>query len=68
MCGLPIPRERLKVLPGTKRCANCQQEQESGQTAGDADYCPRCGAIRELRPSRAGGVTRYAMFCPACHR
>jgi hypothetical protein len=68
LCGGVISRERLRVLPSTKRCASCQHEQESGDTSGDADYCPRCGSIRQLRPTRSGGVTHYAMFCPACHR
>ncbi len=68
MCGRPIPRERLAALPGTKHCANCQQAIERGQDGGEADYCPRCGTVRQLRLTRSDGLTRYAMFCPACHR
>ncbi len=68
LCGSVIARERLQVLPGAKHCAECQEEQENDRGETDVDYCPRCGGLRHLRPNRSGGVTKYAMFCPACHR
>jgi hypothetical protein len=67
-CGEPIGQERLLALPGARRCARCQQADESGQSSGAADYCPRCGSIMQLKPTRSAGLTRYALFCPACRR
>jgi RNA polymerase-binding transcription factor DksA len=68
MCGHAISRERMQALPGSKLCAKCQEMIERGEVPVEVDYCPRCGTIRELRPTQSSGLTRYAMFCPACHR
>ena len=67
-CGRIIAHERLLALPGAKHCASCQQALERGELSGEADYCPRCGAVMQLRPTRSAGLTRYAMVCPACRR
>ena len=26
ICGRPIPKERLEILPGTKRCVECAEK------------------------------------------
>ncbi len=70
-CSTPIPEERLAILPGTTRCAACQQNEESGRAPTEPDYCPRCGSLMELRPSHSGGVARYVLACtgnPPCRR
>jgi hypothetical protein len=69
ICRQPIPAERLEALPNAKSCLNCQQAEETGQSHSEAEYCPRCGALLELRVSRRGGLTRYQLFCtgqPPC--
>ncbi|MEN0109368.1 MAG: TraR/DksA C4-type zinc finger protein [Planctomycetota bacterium] len=67
VCRQPIPPERVEALPGVKRCFACQSRAESGADAAEdePDFCPRCGALVELRVSRAGGLTRYRRFCTA---
>lgn len=69
-CRKPIPPERLEVFPDSKRCVACQSKAESGEPEEDEpEFCPRCGALVELRVSRGGGLTRYKRFCtgvPAC--
>ena len=68
-CRKPIPPERLEALPGTRRCVECQGKAESGQSDDEPDFCPRCGALMELRVSRSRGLTRYRSFCtgsPPC--
>ncbi|WP_146570950.1 TraR/DksA C4-type zinc finger protein [Botrimarina hoheduenensis] len=68
-CRKPIPTERLEALPSVKRCATCQKRAEAGHTDDEPDFCPRCGALMELRVSRGSGLTRYRLFCtgvPAC--
>ncbi|MEQ8846284.1 TraR/DksA C4-type zinc finger protein [Botrimarina sp.] len=69
-CRKPIDPERLEVFPDTKRCVACQAKAESGAPEPDEpDFCPRCGALVELRVSRGGGLTRYKRFCtgsPPC--
>lgn len=70
-CRKPIPRERLEALPGTTRCAACQQKQERGEGPEEVEYCPRCGAPLALRLSRTGGLSRYVLVCtgnPPCRR
>ena len=63
-CRKPIPPERLEALPDTTRCVACQDGAESGTDTGDEpEFCPRCGALLELRVSRRGGLTRYRPFC-----
>lgn len=70
LCREPIDPERLEAIPGTKRCAECQGKSERGQLAEyEADYCPNCGALVEVRVSRGGGITRYKRVCtgdPPC--
>ncbi|HYO25360.1 MAG TPA: TraR/DksA C4-type zinc finger protein [Lacipirellulaceae bacterium] len=69
VCRQPIPPERLEVLPWAKRCAACQGQTDRGATFAEPDYCPRCGSLVEVRVSRAGGVTRYKLWCtgnPPC--
>ncbi|WP_146397309.1 TraR/DksA C4-type zinc finger protein [Pseudobythopirellula maris] len=66
-CRKPIPPERLEALPGAKRCVACQGESEApgDDDALEPDFCPKCGALVELRVSRGGGLTRYRQFCTA---
>lgn len=64
-CGRPIEAERLELLPGATLCAACQRQLERGETPGQPEYCPRCGAPMQLRLSRKGGVARYEMTCTA---
>ena len=68
-CRKPIDPERLEALPETRRCTECQQKSESGVVEEEPEFCPRCGALLQLRVSRTGGLTRYRMFCtgvPPC--
>ena len=65
-CGKPIPAERLELFPQTRLCVPCQQADETGQTKREEEYCPRCGSIMQVRPSRGRGLTGYALICPAC--
>jgi hypothetical protein len=69
-CRKPIPPERLEVFPDSKRCVDCQSRAESGEPDDDEpEFCPRCGALLELRVSRGSGITRYKRFCtgvPSC--
>ena len=64
-CGKPIPVERMRALPSTRFCVACQDDEERGTANGEEDYCPRCGAVMELRPSRGAGLTRFVMACPS---
>jgi len=69
ICRQPIPPERLEVFPTSKRCVACQDATDRGQTFEEPEFCPKCGALVELRVSRGGGVTRYKRFCtgePPC--
>jgi Zn finger protein HypA/HybF involved in hydrogenase expression len=69
ICRQPVPLERLEILPRTKRCAACQDAADRGASPNEPDYCPKCGAIVELRVSRGGGITRYKLWCtnnPPC--
>jgi hypothetical protein len=69
VCREPIDPERVEAIPGTKRCAACQGKAETGQLADEADYCPNCGALVEVRVSRGSGITRYKRVCtgePPC--
>ncbi|WP_442485503.1 TraR/DksA C4-type zinc finger protein [Aeoliella sp. SH292] len=64
ICRKPIDPERLEYLPDTRCCTDCQQKSESGTLPDDdPDFCPRCGALVELRVSRGSGITRYRRFC-----
>lgn len=64
-CNEPIEEDRLRAVPGATLCAACQRDEELGRGKREIDYCPRCGAPMELRPSRSGGVTRYVPACTA---
>jgi len=66
VCGQPIPPERLVAIPSTRVCAHCKQDEEAGESQDQPEYCPRCGAIMQLRQSRGAGIARYAMVCPEC--
>ncbi len=63
VCRQPIDPERMEVLPDTRRCTECQHKGETGTLHDDLEFCPRCGALVELRVSRGGGITRYKRFC-----
>lgn len=65
VCRTPIDLERLAVLPDATRCAACQSSADRGETPVEVDYCPKCGAPMELRTSKAGGLSRYRLFCTA---
>jgi ssDNA-binding Zn-finger/Zn-ribbon topoisomerase 1 len=64
-CGQAIPAERVAALPKVTLCAKCAGAVERGGTPGPAEYCPRCGSLMELRPSRGAGITRYELRCTA---
>lgn len=64
-CHKPIPPQRLEAVPGTTRCAACQQQEERGGLPEEVEYCPRCGAAMALRLSTSGGVSRYVLTCTA---
>ena len=69
VCREPISPERLEIFPTAKRCVGCQDVADRGEEPDEPDFCPKCGALVELRVSRGGGVTRYKMFCtgdPPC--
>lgn len=64
-CGKAIPAERVAAIPKVRHCASCAGALERGASPGQQDYCPRCGSIMELRPSRGAGITRYELRCSA---
>lgn len=69
VCRKPIPDERLQAVPGAKRCVACQDAEERGLAPTEPDFCPKCGALLELRVARGGGLTRYKLACtgrPPC--
>ncbi len=70
VCRQPIPPERIEAIPGVERCAACQGKSEAGALAPDElEYCPKCGALVEIRVSRGSGITRYKRVCtgdPPC--
>lgn len=64
ICREVIDPDRLEVLPDTKRCTSCQHQTETGTLPDDdPEFCPRCGALVEIRVSRGSGITRYRRFC-----
>ena len=65
ICNQPIPPERLEILPDASRCVACQDAEDRGEEAAKPEFCPKCGALLELRVSRGGGITRYKQFCTA---
>jgi hypothetical protein len=69
ICREPIPLERLEIKPNATRCVACQDAADRGRSFVEPDYCPKCGSLLELRVSRAGGITRYKLWCtgnPSC--
>lgn len=64
-CGKLISRQRLEAVPGATLCVRCQRDEELGRAKRDVEYCPRCGAPMQLRPTRSSGVTRYVLKCTA---
>jgi ssDNA-binding Zn-finger/Zn-ribbon topoisomerase 1 len=69
ICRQPIPPERLEVFPDATRCAKCQSIADRGAEPAPPEFCPKCGALLEMRVSRGGGITRYKQFCtgnPPC--
>lgn len=67
-CGQVIPAERLEVFPDAQICATCKQMEQDRPVEDEPQYCPRCGSIMELKPSRGPGISRYEMRCPDCRR
>jgi ssDNA-binding Zn-finger/Zn-ribbon topoisomerase 1 len=68
-CGGLIPPERQEALPDAELCAACQQRADQGHAPPATDYCPRCGAPMEVRPTRSAGLARYRLVCsrwPEC--
>jgi transcription elongation factor Elf1 len=68
VCGKPISAERIEIFPDAKVCAGCKEDDEAGRSRDQPDYCPRCGGIMQLRPTRGHGISRYQMVCPDCGR
>ncbi len=69
ICRQPVPPERLDIFPTARRCVACQDAADRGAEPLALEYCPKCGALLEMRVSQGGGVTRYKQFCtgqPAC--
>ena len=66
VCRQVIPPERLEVFPDTRVCAQCKDAEETGQSTEEPEYCPRCGAIMQLRSARGSGISRYQLVCPEC--
>lgn len=63
ICRQAISAERLEFMPGTRRCVTCQGLDETGKLVDEPEFCPKCGALVELRVSRGAGITRYKRFC-----
>jgi hypothetical protein len=69
ICRESISPDRLKVFPTAKRCVKCQDIADRGAEPDPIEYCPKCGAVLEIRVSCGGGITRYKQFCtgnPPC--
>ncbi len=69
ICNEPIPPERLEVFPNAVRCVGCQDAEDRGVQSFEPEFCPKCGALVELRVSRGSGITHYKQFCtgnPPC--
>lgn len=69
VCRTAIPPERLEIFPNATRCAKCQDVADRGAEPVPPEYCPKCGALIEIRVSSSGGITRYKQFCtgqPPC--
>ncbi|MFT7641316.1 MAG: hypothetical protein ACI9G1_003063 [Pirellulaceae bacterium] len=66
-CSEMIPAERIEIFPDSEYCAKCQQAANNGDDI-EAEYCPKCGMIMQMRQSGRGGVSHYVMYCPDCRR
>jgi hypothetical protein len=69
VCREPISPDRLEVFPTARRCAKCQDLADRGTEPVVIEFCPKCGAVLEMRVSRGCGITRYKQFCtgnPPC--
>lgn len=69
ICREEIPPERLEVFPNAKLCAKCQNLSDQNKSPAPPEFCPKCGALLEMRVNRGGGITRYKQFCtgePPC--
>jgi len=60
LCGAVIPAERLAIFPSASRCVTCEDEPASE----DREFCPRCGAVMQLRLRRAR--SQYELHCREC--
>jgi len=68
-CSKIISKERLEAVPEATLCAACKRAEQPGTTEIQTEYCPRCGALMELRLGTSAGVTRYVLVCtgnPPC--
>jgi hypothetical protein len=69
VCREPIPPERVEIFPQTRRCVASQDVADRGLEPEEPEFCPKCGALVELRVSQGGGITRYRRCCtgnPPC--
>jgi DNA-directed RNA polymerase subunit RPC12/RpoP len=66
-CGALIPPERLELFPTTRSCVKCQQQTERQGPATEAEYCPRCGDVLQLRLGQRGAAA-YRPWCPSCRK
>jgi len=66
VCGQLIAEERLEVFPDARLCTSCQSSADRGEDSADPEYCPRCGAIMQLRKRGGTGLAGYVMRCPDC--
>lgn len=63
ICNEPIPPDRLEIFPDASRCVACQDAEDRSEEVAEPEFCPKCGALLELRVGRGGGITRYKQFC-----
>ena len=65
VCQAAIASERVELFPDVTLCVACQSAEETGNNEMESEYCPRCGAVLEVRTSSTG-ISRYVLRCPAC--
>jgi ssDNA-binding Zn-finger/Zn-ribbon topoisomerase 1 len=53
-CRQPIPAERLRAVPGARRCLECQIQAELDPPRRLEGCCPRCGGRLVWRTRREG--------------
>jgi len=66
VCGRPVGAERLEIFPDTRVCASCKQKEERNGPSAEPEYCPRCGGLMHVQPSRRAGISRYVFVCSDC--